>query len=185
MGLYDTFRGEVKCPLCGKQITFAVQTKSYNCILESFEIGDYIDTANKTCIHSLATDCCNCHKIIDIYVVVINGQLVDYCTDPHLANEKITKREHELRCNIAVNFLDDIERSLPPDCELLIRTNHDADGTSGASKECGKWFVHLESYTGDKNNGNVGYESVYKGYGDNLYEMLQEVERYIKKRRGE
>lgn len=185
MGLYDTFRGEIKCPYCGEQIDFAVQTKKYNCYLQTFKIGDYIDAANKTYIHTLATNCCNYHERIDVYVVVINEQLVDYCTDPHLANEKITKREHELRCNIAVSFLDDIERLLPPDCELLIRTNHDPDGTSGASKECDKWFVHLESYTGHKNDGNVGCESVYKEYGDNLYEMLLEVEKYIGERKGE
>ena len=70
------------------------------------------------------------------------------------------------------NILESIEETLPSDCELLIRTNHDPDGLSGAPKENGKWFVHLIASSGHKKNGNVKHESIYNEYGDNLFQML-------------
>lgn len=76
------------------------------------------------------------------------------------------------------NILENIEKSLPPDCELLIRTNHNPDGLSGIPKEEGKWFVHIISSSGHKEIGNVKHKSVYKKCGDDLFNMIIEAFKY-------
>ena len=46
MGMFDTFIGEVVCPYCGEIHEFEEQTKSYDCTLDNFLIGDYVDKGN-------------------------------------------------------------------------------------------------------------------------------------------
>lgn len=76
----------------------------------------------------------------------------------------------------STSLLEEIERTMPEDCELIIRTNHDPDGTSGVPRESGNWFVHLVSCTGNKKEGNLQYHSLYKKSGNKLAALLVEVE---------
>lgn len=47
MGMFDTFWGEYKCPVCENIVRFEEQTKDYERILEDFYLGDYVDRGNR------------------------------------------------------------------------------------------------------------------------------------------
>jgi len=82
MGMYDTFYGEIKCPICGKLHKIDEQTKSYECMLNEFLLGDYIDKGNANYIYSI-DGYCN-HKWFSIGAVIRKGQLVKYITGNEL-----------------------------------------------------------------------------------------------------
>ena len=48
MGMFDEIYGEVKCPHCKKIIGFETQTKEYNCMMDRYTIGDYMEKGNVT-----------------------------------------------------------------------------------------------------------------------------------------
>lgn len=77
----------------------------------------------------------------------------------------------------STSLLEAIERTMPEDCELIIRTNHDPDGASGIPREKGNWFVHLVSCTGNKKEGNLKYNSLYKKSGNELAALLDEAKK--------
>lgn len=88
--------------------------------------------------------------------------------------ENINKRSY-------LDIIKRIEKLLPLEYDLLIRTNHDSDGTSGAPRSEGNWFVHLTKCKGHRDHGNVEHVSIYYRYGNNLYKMLCEVEDKVEK----
>lgn len=88
MGMYDTFYGEIKCPICGKTHKIEEQTKSYDCALDEFLLGDYIDKGNANYIYPI--DCfCETkedHPMFHVGAIIRKGQLVKYVTGKELEN---------------------------------------------------------------------------------------------------
>lgn len=41
MGCYDTYRFEVKCPVCSNLVKIEQQTKAFDCSMEVWTEGDY------------------------------------------------------------------------------------------------------------------------------------------------
>ena len=46
MGMFDTFLGTTQCPNCGSEVKLYEQTKNYECLMQDFKVGDYIDKGN-------------------------------------------------------------------------------------------------------------------------------------------
>jgi len=79
MGMYDTFLGEVKCPYCGETHEFEDQIKSYECSLENYHIGDYVDRSNTNYIHKFKWWCDNDRsKLFDVGIAIRKGQIVKF-----------------------------------------------------------------------------------------------------------
>ena len=76
MGLFDTFWGEYKCPVCGNIVKFEEQTKDYYCVLEDFYLGDYIDRGNRNYFYEFESYCPKCHTAHDISLAIRRGQFV-------------------------------------------------------------------------------------------------------------
>lgn len=79
MGLFDTLVARAKCPLCGFQAEVGFQTKALGKFLETYRIGDKIETDYfvikdliiKNCIES----CKNCDEIFYGDFSAKNGKL--------------------------------------------------------------------------------------------------------------
>lgn len=80
-----------------------------------------------------------------------------------------------------LDIIERIEKLLPLEYDVLIRTNHDFDGVSSAPWSEGGWFVHLTKCRGHRNHGNAEQRSIYCEYGNDLYKILCEAEDKIKK----
>ncbi len=76
MGRFDTFWGEYKCPVCGNKVKFEEQTKDYNCILEDFYMGDYMDRGNRNYFYEFESSCPKCHTAHNISLAIRRGQFV-------------------------------------------------------------------------------------------------------------
>lgn len=76
MGMYDTFIGTVNCKKCNKEFEFEEQTKNYECLLSTFELGDYIDKGNSNYIYTLYYNCPHCNEKHTISIVIKKGQIV-------------------------------------------------------------------------------------------------------------
>ena len=76
MGMFDTFWGEYKCPACGNIVKFEEQTKDYECILEDFYLGDYMDRGNRNYFYEFESWCANCHTPHMISLAIRRGQYV-------------------------------------------------------------------------------------------------------------
>ena len=118
MGMYDTFYGEVKCPYCGETHEFEDQTKSYECSLENYHIGDYVDKGNTNYIYEFKW-CCDKDrsKLFDIGIAICRGQIVKF-----LVNEEIKELE-----NCPLETLNNIEDGLGRRL-LYEKTCREADG---------------------------------------------------------
>lgn len=81
MGCYDTFIGNIQCPHCKENIHFQEQTKAYECLMQEFKVGDYIDKGNANYFWRFVYSCDYCDELITIYAAVVKGQLVGYYTD--------------------------------------------------------------------------------------------------------
>ena len=81
MGCFDTFVGTVECPHCKEKTQFDEQTKNYECLLQDFKIGDYIDKGNANYFYEFEYPCEHCKENITIYATIRRGQLIGYYTD--------------------------------------------------------------------------------------------------------
>lgn len=81
MGCFDTFVGEVICPHCKEEAHFYEQTKNYDCLMQDFKVGDYIDKGNANYFYKFEYPCQHCKKDITIYATIRRGQLIGYYTD--------------------------------------------------------------------------------------------------------
>ena len=82
-----------------------------------------------------------------------------------------------------IDIIERIEKLLPLEYELLIRTNHDSDGLSGSPRSTGNWFAHLIKCKGHIKDGNTEQKTIYKGFGDDLCELLCCVEKIVNENR--
>ena len=81
MGMYDTFEGKINCPICKKDFIFSEQTKNYECFLQTFKLGDYIDKGNRNYFYSFTYECPICKQDIKIYIGIRRGQIIGFFTD--------------------------------------------------------------------------------------------------------
>lgn len=103
MGMFDTFYGEVTCPYCKGIHEFEEQTKSYECLLEEFYLGDYIDKGNTNYIYKFKWFCEHDRdKNFQIGIAIKRGQIVKF-----LVNSEIEKLE-----NSHLETLENIEDGL-------------------------------------------------------------------------
>lgn len=94
MGLFDTFYGKVKCPNCNETHYFQDQTKSFDCLMETLMLGDYIDKGNANYIY-VAEGFCPIKKTdFNVNVVLRRGQIVNFLNDDEVKNINITKLEN-------------------------------------------------------------------------------------------
>ena len=80
MGCFDTFVGNVECPHCKEDTRFWEQTKNYDCLLQDFKVGDYIDKGNANYFYKFEYTCEHCKKNIIVYAAIRRGQLIGYYT---------------------------------------------------------------------------------------------------------
>lgn len=102
MGCFDTFVGSVECSHCKEKTRFYEQTKNYDCLLQDFKVGDYIDKGNTNYFYKFEYPCEYCKKNITIYAAIRRGQLIGYYTD--VSNIEINSME-----NIEENFQRNLE----------------------------------------------------------------------------
>lgn len=81
MGCFDTFVGSVECPHCKEKSMFYEQTKNYDCLLQDFKVGDYIDKGNANYFYKFEHPCEHCKENVIIYTAIRRGQLIGYYTD--------------------------------------------------------------------------------------------------------
>jgi hypothetical protein len=79
MGLFDTLTARAKCPFCGFQAEVGFQTKTLGKILETYKIGDKIETdyfvIKDVIIKNCAGICKNCGKMFYGDFSAKNGKL--------------------------------------------------------------------------------------------------------------
>lgn len=165
MGCFDTFEGEAKCPVCGRINEFEEQTKSYDCFLNYFKLGDYIDKANRTYVYvaNNAGDC-DCGSY-DVNIVIKDGQIVGFYNDDEIKVIDIGKLE---------NIEDGLARRLERD--ERVKVSYGFDDTKLYSKSefnvgdtvtilDDLWFideVYKEALTNTNGNCQTLYELWYK-----------------------
>lgn len=81
MGCFDTFVGKIECPYCKEQTRFDEQTKNYECLMQDFKVGDYIDKGNENYFYKFEYPCEHCGEEIIINAAIRRGQLIGYYTD--------------------------------------------------------------------------------------------------------
>ena len=78
MGMFDSFVGEVPCPHCGESHEFEEQTKAYDCMLDEFHIGDYVEKGNVSYIYDFEWYCQKDKQPYHIGIVFKNGQIIKF-----------------------------------------------------------------------------------------------------------
>lgn len=100
MGLFDTFHGQVICPYCKQEQNFSDQTKEYECGMNDFLLGDYIDKANQTYVYKTDAICLkDTNKKFNINIIIKKGQIIKFANDKELKT-------------ININSLKNIEEGL-------------------------------------------------------------------------
>jgi hypothetical protein len=140
MGMYDTFWGTYTCLHCGKEVEFEEQTKDFECLLEDFKLGDYVDRGNRSYFYEFTYECPECHAETDLSIGIKNGQYVGVflTSDAKSMNpeelENIEdgykrKREYEkmcadkLGCETAVGRFDELVALKPGDTLRVLETD--------------------------------------------------------------
>ena len=94
MGMFDTFWGKYKCPNCEHTVQFEEQTKRYECILEDFYLGDYVDRGNRNYFYDFEHECPVCHSNNEVYIAIRRGQYVGVYVGRESSEMEITKLEN-------------------------------------------------------------------------------------------
>lgn len=95
MGMFDTFYGHVNCPACGRVHLIEEQTKDYECALQSYYIGDYIDGDNCSYIYEFETVCMGgTLERFNVHIVIVNGQIVGFYSDDDLPSNDINNYDN-------------------------------------------------------------------------------------------
>jgi len=71
MGVYDIFHLEIECPKCGNEFEIWAQTKSLDCQMKDYKIGDPIAWPNDEIF--VYDGCRKCNKELYIGVKIENG----------------------------------------------------------------------------------------------------------------
>lgn len=102
MGCFDEFVGSVECPHCKQLMDFYEQTKNYDCVMQDFKVGDYIDKGNVNYFYDFEYPCPYCKESVTVYAAIRRGQLIGYYTD-------ISKLDIHRMKNIEENYQRNIE----------------------------------------------------------------------------
>lgn len=78
MGMFDTFYGSINCIECKEEFIFEEQTKNYDCRLNEFLLGDYIDKKNESYFYLFSTICPHCKKTQRWAIAIKEGQIIGY-----------------------------------------------------------------------------------------------------------
>ena len=81
MGMFDTFLGTTQCPNCGSEVKLYEQTKNYECLMQDFKVGDYIDKGNLNYFYEFEQVCPECEETFTVYAAIRRGQLIGYYTN--------------------------------------------------------------------------------------------------------
>ena len=79
MGLFDSFRPNepLECPFCSKKTMREFQTKSLECMMYVFKVGDSVDYGESLVIKdgkvSCYTSCSHCDAWVEGYAVIKDG----------------------------------------------------------------------------------------------------------------
>ena len=95
--MFDTFVGNIQCPHCKEITHFDEHTKNYECLMQEFKVGDYIDKGNANYFYKFDYPCVHCNKDIKIFAAIKRGQLVEYYTNVD---------------GVDINALDNVEEGL-------------------------------------------------------------------------
>lgn len=85
MGMFDDVRGEITCNHCGKKSSYYDQFKWSECMLITYELGDFVPNANDG--YDFIVDdrpiheCDNCKELINGRVVLRNGQIIAFLNE--------------------------------------------------------------------------------------------------------
>lgn len=114
MGMFDTFRGTIKCPKCKEEYGFEEQTKNYECLLSDLELGDYIDKRNANYFYEFQSYC-RCGNVHTGYIAIRNGQIVGFYNEEEIENIDIMsltniedglarRLQYDKKCNDGCGF---------------------------------------------------------------------------------
>lgn len=180
MGMFDTFHGKIRCPQCGELHDFEEQTKSYNCVMEDFKIGDYIDKANENYIYPFDAYCYKYKTSFTGSIIVVRGQIIKFVNTFELEQIKdinVLKNieeglgwrlDYEERCKQGVGYNNDTKAF------GYVRYEYEQSNWQEHPKRAGDrlfalnndWLiteVYKEILTNDKsNNCNYLYEGWYR-----------------------
>jgi hypothetical protein len=82
MGMFDEVRGEINCNHCGKTTKYYDQFKWSECMLITYEIGDYVYNANKGYDFISGTDICeHCNNEIKGFAILRDGFIIAFLNE--------------------------------------------------------------------------------------------------------
>jgi hypothetical protein len=84
MGMFDTFKGKIRCPYCGEIHEFEEQTKKYERMLHDFFIGDYVNESDDCDIYKFQVSCYKYKQEFNGNIIIFNSQVIDVVNDYEL-----------------------------------------------------------------------------------------------------
>ncbi len=144
MGMFDTFMGDLICRKCDAVMRIEEQTKDFDCCLEEFYVGDYVDRANvnKYFESDQPVECPNCHEKHKLSFAIKNGQFVGIYYQDQVKSQSINdldnvpehyerKRMYEKMCQAKIG-VD------PPKRVKMLHRRHVGDFITVL---CTKWTI--------------------------------------------
>lgn len=117
MGMFDEVIGEINCNHCGKVSSYYDQFKWSDCMLMTYELGDFIPEANEG--YDFIYDarpfhkCDHCNEIINGRVVLRDGQVIAFLNEDEFKNidlDSIPSPEEGLGKKL--RYMKDCERAI-------------------------------------------------------------------------